>query len=451
MWRLFLFSYPWYLPRCLGFAAVGAVIAASIVAADGSVVAALGWGVGMAALPLPRMAWGLLRFGLRVRRFQSRVEGEIVLRCAPAAAARIDVQQILRWCNDALTELTVRLQCSLKRRLTVFVFDHQFDLSRFFARHLRGCALPGADAIIVAADGLLAMKNPEELLHHEIAHLLSRSWGRLEPALKSEGLATWAQGTIEAKPVDSAALADLLSNPWWPLWSLLPDRIFYQDRLNRYAIAGSFTGFVIRRFGLEAYRRWFRKAKRWNFESAFKKAFGLTLTSAERQWRRDLLARRKEFEPDLGITAREQIIISAYNNWQFVRCLDEFDGLVQLGKASSTVYWYAASAQGHLGNFEEGIKLLDNLLQNEDGWVVMYKGSLWLQKGQYCDLQGQREEAIKAYQRALEELDCWYGPEGSSHRLARQCLAKPFTEDALVAHLKTQWKQAMQSAKKGRG
>jgi tetratricopeptide (TPR) repeat protein len=230
----------------------------------------------------------------------------------------------------------------------------------------------------------------------------------------------------------------------------VPDRIFYQDRPNHYALAGSFTGFLIQQFGLEAYRRWFRKAAHRNFETVFKKAFGLTLTSAERQWRGGLLARRQEFDPDLSTTAREQIVISAYNNWQFVRCLDEFESLLQSGKGSATVYWYAASAHGHLGNYEEAIKLLDKLQQHEDGWVAIYRGSLWLQRGRYCDLQGQREEAIKAYQRALEEPDCWYGTAGSSHRLAHQCLARPFTEDVLATQLKDQWKQAMQSAQKGR-
>ena len=56
-----------------------------------------------------------------------------------------------------------------------------------------------------------------------------------------------------------------------------------------YALAGSFTGFLIRRYGVEAYRKFFRKTDALNFQSTFRKIFGVTFAKAEWQWRTQLL------------------------------------------------------------------------------------------------------------------------------------------------------------------
>jgi tetratricopeptide (TPR) repeat protein len=450
MGRLFLFWYPWHLRRCLGFAVIGAVFASIIFAAEGPPVVALTVLGFLTALPLVRLGWWLSRFGLRIRGFRSLAERGVLLHCAPAVSERVDLGQFVEWCEQALQELGGLFEGSLKRRLAVFLFANVSEISRFFKTPMGACALVGGDAIVVATDALLAMKNPQELVRHEIAHLLSRRWGRLEPPFKCEGLATWAQGSLDGKSIDFAALTDLISNACLPLWSLVPHATFYRDRQSHYALAGSFTGFLIRQFGQATYRRWFRAARPRNFEAAFERIFGLTLTAAERRWRHELLARRQEFEPELSVAAREQIVLSSYGNHQFVRCLDESDALIQAGKGSAIILWTAACAHGCLGNYEEGIKLFKQLLQMDDGWAAIYRGWALIAMGQFYDLQAQRREAVEAYERALQEPDSWYWGAKSSHRLARRYLAKPFTEQILTAQSKAEWKKAMQAAQRRR-
>jgi hypothetical protein len=53
---------------------------------------------------------------------------------------------------------------------------------------------------------------------------------------------------------------------------------------------GSFTGFLIRRFGWDAYRRFYRAAlPNERFDYTFRSHFGLDLEEAEVQWRGELL------------------------------------------------------------------------------------------------------------------------------------------------------------------
>ena len=47
-----------------------------------------------------------------------------------------------------------------------------------------------------------------------------------------------------------------------------------------YAMAGEFTGFLIRRFGWVRYRLFYRRADRWKLRSSFRRNFGLSLEAA---------------------------------------------------------------------------------------------------------------------------------------------------------------------------
>jgi hypothetical protein len=58
-----------------------------------------------------------------------------------------------------------------------------------------------------------------------------------------------------------------------------------------YSVAGSFTGFLIRRFGWTKYRKLYRWCNGLAFRWKFKYCFGVTLPEAESQWRRELLSR----------------------------------------------------------------------------------------------------------------------------------------------------------------
>jgi hypothetical protein len=61
------------------------------------------------------------------------------------------------------------------------------------------------------------------------------------------------------------------------------------QRHASYLLAGSFTGFLLRRFGSSAYQQLYRMCDGSQFRAKFQKCFGVTLDEAERQWRYQVL------------------------------------------------------------------------------------------------------------------------------------------------------------------
>ena len=55
-------------------------------------------------------------------------------------------------------------------------------------------------------------------------------------------------------------------------------------------LAGSFTGFLVRRHGRAAYRRLYRGVSAGPFEPVFEDSVGVTLGAAERAWRQEVRA-----------------------------------------------------------------------------------------------------------------------------------------------------------------
>jgi hypothetical protein len=100
----------------------------------------------------------------------------------------------------------------------------------------------------------------------------------------------WLQETYGGLPIDKAARPYLDS--WgFDLNSLLDPQFFFAER-NRnacYVLAGSFTGFLIRRHGWERFRNLYRKCDGKRFPVKFKKCYGVTLEKAEWQWRNEII------------------------------------------------------------------------------------------------------------------------------------------------------------------
>jgi hypothetical protein len=53
-------------------------------------------------------------------------------------------------------------------------------------------------------------------------------------------------------------------------------------------LARSFTGFLVRRYGWERYRKFYRRSHALNFKGYFQKVFGVSFEKAEWQWRSEL-------------------------------------------------------------------------------------------------------------------------------------------------------------------
>jgi len=104
-------------------------------------------------------------------------------------------------------------------------------------------------------------------------------------------LAVWLQGTEAGAPIDEAALPHLRHRSL-QLPVMLKESIFRDPCREHacYLLAGSFAGFLIRRFGWRRYRRFYRTVANCGcYRWVFRRHFGLTLDEAERQWRRELV------------------------------------------------------------------------------------------------------------------------------------------------------------------
>ncbi|MFO0845377.1 MAG: hypothetical protein U0797_23840 [Gemmataceae bacterium] len=178
----------------------------------------------------------------------------------------------------------------LRKRVRAFVFPNSESVQAVFGPLYSGIALAELHAIVVPLGVPLA-----EWFRHELTHLFSHRWNL--------GAAALAGGPVRVAPADRSAATSIDGLAATLLWvedhSLrrLLDREFFLAAASRhqcYVLAGSFTGFLIGRFGWEAYRK-FYKGQQGNkrFDARFQKRFGLSLEEAERLWREDL---RKRYE-----------------------------------------------------------------------------------------------------------------------------------------------------------
>ncbi len=194
---------------------------------------------------------------------------------------------LLQRCQQELDYVSDQLGDSLRGRLVVYLFATGKGISNVFGPLYGATALPLANAIVIPND-----RNLQEITLHELVHVFSGRWNAFAPPILSEGLSVWLQETRGGEPIDTAALPLLLGKPDFTLPMLLNRRFFFGDpqRHACYILAGSFTGFLLRRHGLKHYRRLFRRCDGTRFCAKFEKCFGVKLEMAEQQWRDEVLA-----------------------------------------------------------------------------------------------------------------------------------------------------------------
>jgi len=225
----------------------------------------------------PRSPW-LWRFSRRVLGFRT-VSGDRVSLLFPAGLdGVIELHEVMQWSDLDVHDLSQRFGIRLRRRLTIVLISSHQELTADFGRPMGGTVLVPANAVVLAADCPL-----REILRHELAHLFAARWNVCPPPLLQEGLAVWLQRTDPDRTDVAEGICSVHNFCTDP--SLLFDRRYFfapHRRHVSYALAGVFTGFLIRRFGWDSYRRFYRKADRWTFRSLFKRQFGISLEGA---WR----------------------------------------------------------------------------------------------------------------------------------------------------------------------
>jgi hypothetical protein len=276
LWRAFLHSGLLIVALLLQVVLVSVVHAPSAVVCAGAFVSILFW--------RGRSGWHW-RLIAQVRRFRTVSDDRVVLHYAPELHSKWNMQVLLERCHAELDRLVDQFGSPLRGRTAVFLFASHQEFGGIFGPGYGGTALLLANAIVIADD-----TNIQEMLRHEFAHLFSGRWNRQAPPLLSEGLSVWLQETSGRQPIERVA-RPLLGNRGLKLPLLLDPTFFFAEHQRHacYLLAGSFTGFLMRRYGWKQYRKLYRQCDGVQFGANFEKCLGVTLEKAEWQWRNELI------------------------------------------------------------------------------------------------------------------------------------------------------------------
>jgi hypothetical protein len=249
-----------------------------------------------------RPRFSLWRLGSRTRGFLLASNWRFVLRYDPRLKGEVDPAEVLRQADEALEDVRVTLFGPEGRdprslfatpslqpaQVTVFLFRTPEEYREVFGEEVGACALPLLHAVAAASSGYPLA----EALRHQLTHLFTcRPWNRSTPPLLSEGLPTWLQQTWDKSPVDRLAAASIARGQG-ELRPLLNRREFFHagQEANSYAMAGSFSGYLLRRFGREAYLRFYNEMYDGRrFDAKFVSNFGQTFEEAELAWRQEVV------------------------------------------------------------------------------------------------------------------------------------------------------------------
>jgi hypothetical protein len=224
----------------------------------------------------------LLRLTWACRRFMAVSRHRITVYYNPVATTEPEAVLFLLLCRREREALARRFGSRLRGRLRVYLFPDHAPVCQISAGY-GGFALIEQNAAVIGA-----YEHDQELIRHELTHLFAARWSRQAPALLSEGLAVWLQNRWGDQPID--VLARCLDRRHRPLSDLLSRQYFFDPphRWECYLLAGSFTGYLIQRFGWDKYRRFYRRATARNFVRQFRAVFGREFADEEQAWREEL-------------------------------------------------------------------------------------------------------------------------------------------------------------------
>lgn len=174
-------------------------------------------------------------------------------------------------------------------RLRVYVFPTCDAVSKVYGAPAGGFASWSHWSIAVNLE-----PQWEEIIRHEVAHIMAARWNPYAMTFLCEGLAVWAERSRVGMPIDDCAkqvlrhpkiVNEYLHNPPPPRES--------GEVHSYYAVAGSFTSTLIRRFGLDRYQRFYsdRSINNETIERGIQRHFGVPMPTFVRQWLADVEAR----------------------------------------------------------------------------------------------------------------------------------------------------------------
>jgi hypothetical protein len=228
------------------------------------------------------------------RKFRSTATNSVIL-CYDPALDPFDTSLFRLTCDKQAIAVERFLGARLRPlrvyppRIRVYLFQSSADVSRVYGGQVGGFASWNHRYVVVNLES-----DWGEILRHELTHIIGGRWNPNASTLLTEGLAVWAQRTMNGVPLDHwiqiknsdwTTATECLLGPSPPVGSF--------DRKHYYGLAGSFTGSLIRRFGLARFRKLYqdRAVTGKSFARRFERHFGIALPSALREWLRNLRGR----------------------------------------------------------------------------------------------------------------------------------------------------------------
>lgn len=237
---------------------------------------------------IPFIGFGLpimWRWHRTVRNYRHHRDEVASVRYDPAAITDACAAGIATIVRAELAELGEYRGLRLRGRVSVYVLPAASDIQAIFGSRYCAFALPAGRIIVIPAD-----RRVKQTIKHELSHLFTARWKAAALPFLNEGFATWWEQ--HAGESNCFALVPYFATASLQIHDLVDPKAFYeQEQLHAaYCLAGSFTGFLIRRYGKQRYRQFYSRATPRNFEQCFLDSFGLTASEADVRWRVEIAA-----------------------------------------------------------------------------------------------------------------------------------------------------------------
>ena len=193
------------------------------------------------------------------REFQSLDAGSVILRYDPDIDS-LEISLFRLACIQQARAVEKLFGARLQRwwffpqRLSVYVFQSASDITPIYGASVGGYASWYHWLITVSLES-----NWGEILRHELAHIIGGRWNPQAPTVLCEGLAVWAQRTYHDGPLDECVRFAFSDQATASAFLLSPaPAVGSPERHRYYAVVGSFSAAVIRRFGLARYQNFYK-------------------------------------------------------------------------------------------------------------------------------------------------------------------------------------------------
>ena len=204
----------------------------------------------------------------------------------PNSAAASDIDKIITEQERVFNQLNELLGTQYNQKIHTYIFN---DLADAGFTDKTGQAFPILNTIevIYGADGYTIGKRG--ISAHEVTHIITfNAWGPTDLRMLSEGIAVYMEHVTYDSESDytgsQMVVASLATHGDLPSIESLASDFEQFDTNISYPVSGSFAGYIIRRFGMEKFRKLFTEGRSDHFTSDFISVYGVSLSEVENTW-----------------------------------------------------------------------------------------------------------------------------------------------------------------------